>query len=298
MSLHDAFDQHIPFSISPEVIHSIISQEIAQYVKNNSTDKTIESLFTNTPGIKQHISVSIDHFVYGEENNWLEGVIKFRNKLIEKIPSDILEYMLPKLSTGTLETEVAHLVSFMDAASNYYSYGMTTCCGIPKFQIEGTAEDWEKVLNSADKLSGLLPGLKEYFDNLRPVLREIRNTVDGNKIDEDWWSSIYKINTGSGGPFSNGWFNAFYAHLYDIDHETNKSIAYLKNKEHRYLNDSKRFGGLKLNNFPSNLSCVPFTWNYYGNEIPMSFVSGVLSVEFVDGFLKPRLGVSIVENNK
>jgi hypothetical protein len=33
LALHDCFADHIPFSLSPEVIMSIISQEVAEYVK-------------------------------------------------------------------------------------------------------------------------------------------------------------------------------------------------------------------------------------------------------------------------
>ncbi len=292
MALHNAFDKHIPFSLSPEVVMMIISQEVAQFIKDHSSEADIASLVTKTPNEKQKIDVRVDHFVYENENPWLEGIVQFRDKLAECVPSTTLEYMLPKFSNGSLETEVAHLVSFMDAASNHYDYSMTTMCGIPSFKLEGTADDWNSVIKTATKLKELLPGLNLYFTNLIPILNEIRNTSDGNKVDHDFWSSIYKKQGSSGGPYSNGWFNNLYAYIHYSEWSTGKHVVQLKKPEQ--YND--RFSiNSKLNNFPSNLSVVPFTWNYLAIQIPMTFIAGVCSVELNDGFLTPKLGVMVAE---
>lgn len=297
LALHTAFAEHIPFTLSPEVIMGIISQEVAQFVKNNSDDLSIASLFTKTPGEKQKLVVEVNDFAYGSSSNdWLRGISKFRNMLAERVPSDVLSYMTPKFSQGTLETEVAHLVSFMDAASKYYDYGMSTMCGIPEFRIEGTADDWNTILGSVKKLKEVLPGLGVYFNHLSNVLVEIVNTVDGNKINLDFWKSIYKVDDGSGGPYSNGWFNHFYAHIYSQDWKTRQAQTILKDNDKQF-SISRGFGGFKLNQFPSNLSVVEFEWDYYGQLIPMSFVGGVTSVGYEDGFLKPSLGVSVLERN-
>lgn len=297
MALHNAFAEHVPFTLSPEVIMMIMSQEVAQYVKDHSTEANVASLFTKTPNEKQKINVEVNHFIYENENPWLEGVVQFRDKLIETVPSSVLEYMLPKFSNTSLETEVAHLVSFMDAASKYYEYSMSTLCGIPSFKVEESADDWDKMILSSNKLAELIPGLKDYFNNLTPVLREIRNVADGNKVDNEYWSSIYKENNGSGGPHSNGWFTNFFAHIYYQNWQTKEKKVDLKT-EKSYWTGRGPGHGFKLNMFPSNISNVPFIWNYYSKEIPMSFVAGISSVEMNEGFLTPKLGVLILERNE
>lgn len=297
MALHQAFDQHLNFSIAPEIIMMIISQEIAQYVKLNSNNKIIAGLFTKDPDKKQNINVEINDFVYGEENPWMTGISQFKNQLIETVPSDILTLMMPKFSdevmdstTSSQEIEISQLISFMDTASKFYEYSMTTLCGIPSFKIEGTPDDWDRIVKSVIGLQDLLPGLNLYFDNLIPILREIRNTADGNKIDKDFWSSIYKENNSSGGPYSNGWFNNFYAYLHGRDWKTKEIIVELKSKD-----VNKSLYGTKLNNFPSNVSSVPFTWRYHDKEIPMMMVSGITTVTCEFGYMRPKLGVMIVE---
>lgn len=297
LALHAAFAQHIPFTLSPEVIMGIISQEVAQFVKDHSDNPSIASLFTKNPGEKEKIVVEVNDFVYGSpNNNWLDGISKFRGLLAERVPSEVLEYMTPRFSQGTLETEVAHLVSFMDAASKYYDYGMSTLCGIPEFRIEGTSDDWNLILRSVERLKNALPGLEVYFRHLKPVLTEIINTVDGNKVNLDFWHSIYKVYDDSGGPYSNGWFNNLYAHVYSQNWKTNRPVVILKDKDSAF--ETRGFGGSKLNQFPSNLSVVEFEWDYYGKKIPMTFVGGVTSVEYKDGFLTPCLGVSVLERNQ
>lgn len=291
-SLHSAFARHIPFSISPIVLMNIVSQEIAQYVKDHSEDLAVATLFTRNPGQKEKLVVEVNDFTYGSAaNDWLAGISKFRDLLSSRVPSEILGHMTPRFSEATMETEVSHLVSFMDAASKYYSYGMSTMCGIPEFRIEGTPDDWNVLVRFVSQMRTHLPGLEIYFDNLIPILTQIRETADGNKVDNGFWASIYKENNESGGPYSNGWFNNLYAHVYSQDWNTKKSIVILKEK------GRSSFGGTKLNQFPSNLSVVEFEWNYYGNMIPMTFVGGVTSVEYTDGFLTPRLGVAVLERN-
>jgi Domain of unknown function (DUF4419) len=339
LALHEAFDRHLPFSISPEVIMTIVSQEVAQYVKNNNKVPSIANLFTTDPENKQFINVEVDDFAYGSpSNNWLGGISQFKSKLRERVPSNVLELMTPTLSTATMESEVTHLVSFMDAASKYYDYGMSTCCGIPSFRIEGTPDDWDALIKTTTSIGGLLPELTSYFAGLVPVLAKIRDTLDGNAVDHDFWASIYKEGGESGGPYSTGWFNNFYAHTYTTNYKTHEAFTVLKSKpgvfefdlvdgssweeveETRYEPDlatrewnkitemGGRFTnykshssvrsfvvGPKLNEFPSNLSVVPFKWNYQGSEIPMSLVAGVSSVELDNGFITPKLGVTVIE---
>lgn len=175
-------------------------------------------------------------------------------------------------------------------------------------------------MGAVTNLAEFIPGLGLYFKNLMPLLREIRDTVAGNKVDNDFWASIYKENNESGGPYSNGWFNNLYAHVYSQNYQTKVYSAVLKTEDRRFSypildgngygtdryeregfpvkGGREGFGGPKLNNFPSNVSVLGFEWNYYGKLIPMTFIAGVTSVEMADGFLTPKLGVCVLEQNQ
>lgn len=291
MALHQAFDQHIPFNISPDVFMMIISQEVAQHVKNNFEQLSLAALFTKTPGEKIKLNVEINNFVYeSPDNDWTDGILRFSNLLEKNVPSEIINVMRPDLSISNFETDAAHLISFMDAASKFYSYSMSTCCGIPSFRIEGTTKDWQKILTSVGELKNMIPELTNYFGGLESILTPIKNTVETGKVDQKFWSNIYKIGGGSGGPYSNGWFNNLYAHEYKMSYKTGETKAVLKK-------EAADWSHIKLNEYPSGISNVAFNWNYHGELFPMALVAGVTAVEMYEGVLTPRLGVAVVEFN-
>ena len=45
---------------------------------------------------------------------------------------------------------------------------------------------------------------------------------------------------------------------------------------------------------PAHVSRTPFVWDYYGKEMKMELIGGVLSVQNIDGFLTPQLGFGII----
>jgi hypothetical protein len=285
MALHESFDQHIPFAISPEVIWAIVSGEVAIYIKNNSKDKNIRSLFTTSPN-KQHIEVNFDH------GDWKRVInTEFKNKLLENVPSEMLSLMTPNLTTSNELSDTVHMVSFMDAASKYYSYGLLTACGIPAIKIHGESSDWELIQNSLNEIAEKIPQLSLYANGLKPITKEFIDVLEGKKPNQDFWDSIYKINNGSGGPYSNGWFNNFYAHVFSYN-----NLFILKDQQEDYELNKKIFGGSKLEEFPSNLSVVDVDWNNNGTEHKMKFIGGIDSVVMDDeGYLTPTLGYSVVE---
>jgi hypothetical protein len=287
MAVHHAFNLHVPLGLRPEVVWTVVAQEIARYVKDHATESAVAALFTRDATARPKLEVDIPEYTYDGPNPWLEDVVRFRPLLEAQLPSSILTAMTPPLSTATPLTTVAHLVSFMDAASRYYRYGMATLCGIPKFRVHGTVDDWRQLGASAARLAEYLPPLAPYFNAVQGVVEKIAFEIDASTPDLRWWSSLYKIDEGSGGPYSNGWLNHLYAHVYNKEGATLKSSA-------AYTRAS---GHIKLNNYPANLSRVPFEWNYYGRKIPMAFVAGVLDVAWTDGYLTPSLGVGVIEES-
>ena len=87
----------------------------------------------------------------------------------------------------------------------------------------------------------------------------------------------------------NGWITAFFAHK-----QTSAGPVQKPNDLFEW-NNPPMFGGFGQNEFPAHVSKVSFTWNYLDKRIPMWFVSGVLGVDWDEGFMRPRLGYAVVE---
>lgn len=211
----------------------------------------------------------------------------FNAGLREKVPAGIMEHMLPGFSTATAESDAASMVAFMDAASPFYDYRVHTLCGIPEIRLLGAPEDWKKLKTAAAMLAEpFAKHLGPYFENLLPVLSTLADQANGAHQDNEFWTSIYKWESESGGPKFNGWIAAF---LYYVQEDGKLGV-----KHDRHFNWKKSYG-LPSGCAPAHVSSVPFIWNYLGADLPMQFVGGVLGLDVEDGYLTPALSYGVIE---
>jgi hypothetical protein len=285
-AVHQAFAAHVALSLRPDTLWYFIVHEVAEYVRQNSTE--CAGLFTETPESKQTILVRDDSLSYDGPSDWQRSINLVRDPLAAKISDRTMTLFQPRFSTSTAEDETALLVALMDVASPYYSFEWQTMCGIPQIRLEGTPSDWRDLYDRTDLLAREFGGLHGYFADLLPVLQTIAETSGGTKPDEEFWRSIYKFGGGSGGPYVNGWITAFF--------------AYIQNKDGRAIKENfnwrqtlNGYGGYKTNKFPSHVTKVPFVWDYFGTRHNMAFAAGVTGVDYDDNFLSPRLGFAVVE---
>ena len=76
----------------------------------------------------------------------------------------------------------------MSSMKKYFEFvGCCHVCNYPYIILEGTLEDWENILKKTKDLSKY--NLKEWVENLEPILLKIIKTKKG-KIDKDFWKKI------------------------------------------------------------------------------------------------------------
>jgi hypothetical protein len=286
-ALHAAFAEHVAFSLSPELAWYLIAHEVAVHIRLHP--RRYRAYFTASAA-KDMICVRDDSLVYGSTTNqWGRSINLVREPMAAKVPQPTIDLMLPRFSTSSFESDTALLVLFLDIISDYYELTWFSFCGVPAVRVEGTAEDWQAVVQHAEMARSAFKGLTDYFDDLLPVLKEIAGTVGGDEPDPVFWTSIYKLNDESGGPFINGWITAFFAHrLTDKGFKPRKDLCW-----RRLMNDPDG-GSFTTTELPTHLSVVPFVWDYFGTLTHMAFIAGVMGVEY-DGFLTPRLGYGVLE---
>lgn len=281
-TLHAAFDEHRPFSFSPDHIWYIICHEIATHVKQNS--KKYRKLFTSSEN-KENMIVYANDFIYDKDNlydnDWGRAINKFRDEINKKVPKDIQDLMLIDFSTSTDTTRLSILSIFMDSIQNYYTFTVKTRCGIPSFLVTGNITDWKKIVDRAEHLRVLFPDLNDYFDNLIITLKVLieKFCASNNIRDRGFWSSIYKELNMSGSDLVTGWIQHFFAYEYS------EKIPKLKTN----------FESYDFESFPTHISKIPFIWDYYGEKINMNLVSGFLGNDVIDNYMTPELGFGIIE---
>lgn len=169
---------------------------------------------------------------------------------------------------------------------------MQARCGIPMIQIEGTAADWKLIADRIAVMKGMFAELEDYFGRLIPVIEQIIVTIESGSGSLDFWRSLYKVNEHSGCVEVDGWLTTL--------------LAYKNTKAGRVLrlNSDKGVGwgskgigfgpSISPDMIPTHISKVPFIWEYYGKEMPMTFFAGILGVERVEAtILRPRLGFGV-----
>jgi hypothetical protein len=283
-AVHAAFAEHYPLALRPEVILYLVTSVVAETVKRNP--ERFRALFTTAQG-KQTIEVRHDNLVRGyPESPWHEVFPMFNRDLCKQVPGTLMGYMLPDFSTRTPEVDAATMVTFMDAASPFYDYRVMTKCGIPRIRLLGTTEDWAKVHVAVAHLGKLFgPYIPGYFERILPHVAMLAGQADDAGRDYDFWRSIYKHHSGSGGDTFGGWLADF---LYYIQ-EDGKTVV---RSQGSY--ECGMWKGLTLGCAPSHVSTVPFIWEYFEEEFPMTFAGGILGLDNEDGYLTPALSYAVL----
>ncbi|MFI6151868.1 DUF4419 domain-containing protein [Kitasatospora sp. NPDC051170] len=290
---HLAFCRHLPLSLSPDVLWYAVVHEIAVHVRLNA--ETYEGVFSATPGRKRTVQVEDDSLL-GPEPDWARSIRLVREPLAVEVGPDLVELFTPAFSTTTPDEVSATLVALMDVVSPYYEFLWVSLCGIPRVRLEGTAEDWALLARRVAELGEWFEPLGPWLAGLRPVVEEIAATAEGGPVDEEFWRSLYKWESESGGDFVSGWITAFFAHTRTEAGPRPRTEFAWKAMRRRWKGRTVETGPDRFteNAFPSHVSKVPFEWQTPQGTYRMAFVGGVLGIEEDDGYVRPRLGNAVL----
>jgi len=288
-TVHTAFADHYPLYLTPDMLWICITQGFAIHVKENA--EQLRHKFVSHEG-KEKIEIVRDLFVKGDPNNNWEGTFDSFSALIKNyIGEETHATIVSSFSTtGPLEKAISEIV-LMDAMQKYFSYSVSTMCGIPAFYLAGQKEDWNLLKTKAaalvkidaSVLDGWGVGLDSIFDEILKAFDGVTNDV--------FWNSFYKYHNASGGAVVTGWVNILFPYVQQ------SSGVYRANNISRVKWDTKEhFWGNKPNYFPMGISKVPFVWKCSGKEFDMEFAGGMVGASQNDeGVLRPEFGWAVLE---
>lgn len=273
-AVHLAHAKHYPLVLSPDMIWLTITQGFAKHVKANS--ERLRKHFVAHEG-KITLEVRDDSLVRGSpDNDWTRSFGEFSSQIRGHIGEATHSMLVSDFSTtGPVEKAASEIV-LMDAMQCYFNYFERTMCGIPSVRLLGSVEDWERLYAKAQALDGRSSrvievtsdrdlGLGFWLPSLLEVLTGFVNVAKG-MVDRSWWSSIYNLNSGSGGPYIGGWISWLFPYL--EDGQQNRMIG--------------QFGGgmsgLHVGDFPNSLSKAPFVWKVYEKLFDYQFLAGLTGV--------------------
>ena len=206
--MYQAYANHRPFVLSPDMIWLLINQGFARHV--NANQESMRDLFVDFSG-KQSLIVKANKKLEDPTLSWEEIFPQFTNQISNHTGSNLVETLTCNFSTTTSLEKVASEITIMEAMKPYFEFiVMYIVCGIPEITLEGTPEDWEKVLSKAKSLKGYK--LEWWISELEPLLEEFVKASKG-EINKGFWRNMFKYHSQEkyGAPnMIDGWIVKFF----------------------------------------------------------------------------------------
>ena len=118
------------------------------------------------------------------------------------------------------------------------------------------------------------------------------------ETDVAFWRSIYKLEEGSGGPYTTGWIAAFFPYL--VDRHSGRATMrnpFLGTLLHPADDEDRFRPGPTTDEFPGALAAAPFIWEYLYQRFEMQFLGGFVGVRQDHDTLRltPEVGWAVRE---
>ena len=221
---YKAHMNHYPIRIKPDDIWLLIVQSFSHHVNTNS--EQLRHMFVNFSGKKELIVQYPLTDVNQVDKKYLEDFSnQINEQMKEYLGEKILDTLTPNFSTTTYDYTIICKISIMGAFKKYFDYTMDLCgCGIPYLIIEGTAEDYKKIITKAKELSKY--EFEWYINRIIPHIEKMVEAMEG-KIDVDYFKNMIQSkeetehesgDSGIGGysykvDHLSGWFLDFFAYI-------------------------------------------------------------------------------------
>lgn len=310
---HFAFSEHRPLTLSPDVIWVTIVQGLAQHVRLNA--ETYRDQFVSHVGKKVIEITHPELYHKSPENPWDEVVDQLMTAVRREAGDRISHFVSDFGTTGPLERMVSE-VAVLDLVQPYFTYNVKCICGIPSISLEGNVDDWKRL---RDKVELLQPfDLDLWLGSLRSICDQFVRAASGD-VDLEHWRRICKIRAAYGTDIVNGWLAKLFPYLRDfqsgsigrhnplLEPGTDQKIAEIEINNTRAYNRGILSGqevwhnlpGVRPDNFPLGLSCVPFQFKDTKGTRQMEFVAGttVVTQDPESLSLRPSLGWAVRESS-
>lgn len=202
----DAYRNHRPITISPDIIWLLIVQGFSHHVSKYAEE--LRPLFVNFNG-KEELKLIRKDFDLTNATSYQWIVTDMVNEIAKYTGQKIIDVLTPTFTTTTDISRCVAQMSIMKIMDSYFSYTFGGGCGLPYVTIEGSLEDWQKIVMKLEELRKYK--IEWWVNKLIPIINEICETKKGN-INKKFWNEMIKIKKGNDYDpgFVNGWFTNFF----------------------------------------------------------------------------------------
>ena len=256
-----AYAEHYPIEIYPDDIWLLLLDGIKIHVNNNREKFRDEFVVS---GADSALAIEDNSLTLSSPpEKWEQDVLEVYDSLFQKIPEKTRASFDVNFSTTTPVSAFTFKAMLMSIASNYFTFGIMTACGIPEFAVKGTMRDWILLKARFNELANILE-MDWWAGELNPILDKIIEAF-GDKKDLTFWRGFYKYIEGEGcgwGPKINGWITKFFPY------------RAIEDDKRVYVRKTDWNAEQEFEDFPTGRDKVPILWNNLGKKVELELVVG------------------------
>ena len=184
----EAYADHRPIVLSPDIIWNVIAQGFCQHI-NNNPEALRDRIVYHEKG-KIELSVMTKEELHSPNVKWDDLLDAFDKQIAESTKDNLADVMRADFSTTDKTARIVSQMTLMSSVKAFFDYSVIYVkCGIPSITLEGTPEDWLKVRNKAIQLRKY--DLDWWLIDLIPILNEFFQASQGN-VHKAFWRNIVK----------------------------------------------------------------------------------------------------------
>ena len=183
----EAYAEHRPLVLSPDMMWVLVSQGFARYV--NAHSEQMRHLLVSHDG-KMDLVVQSEKDLLSEDADWEKLMSDFTAQINDNTKGDIAQTITADFSTTGTTERITSQITLMETMKSYFDYVVHYIgCGIPSVTLTGTPQDWQKVVEKTQQLEKY--GVGKWTKNLIPILTEFVNASEG-KPNQAFWQKMVK----------------------------------------------------------------------------------------------------------
>ncbi|KAH9899270.1 hypothetical protein C8Q73DRAFT_787173 [Cubamyces lactineus] len=195
-----AYGTHSHLRIRPDDVWIAMLSQLSFYV--NAHAEELRQYFVSHDGQQQ--------LRLGADGDFGELARQFAVEMKKHISDSTLsEWILPDFSTTTLIDYTVCSVLMMVTCKAYFKFAGSIMCGFPSVTLEGTKEDWQRLLYRTSRLYEFGDQPAVWAEMLQPILRRFVAAFDGNPDVTFWRHAVHRSERDCGGDILSGWITAF-----------------------------------------------------------------------------------------
>ena len=247
-----AFADHRPLVLSPDMVWILIGQGFSRYV-NAHSEQLRDKLVSHQGKMVLRVEKNND-VLNPSKGDWAQLLNDFSACVAENTKGEVTDMMTANFSTTGMDERIASQITLMETVKTYFDFwNVVIACGIPTITLEGTPEDWQKVREKARMLAQY--GLEKWSNDLDPILTEFVKASEGKPNQAFWENMVMK---------------------YRVEKFKSKKVCGLYD-----LNETTQLDGWFLTFFPNENGITP-SYVLHTDDMPSEMARGNFTQEYID----------------